>query len=296
MGTSPIPIVANPLAGGGRGRSRALAIQAALKELGAETTIHWSERPGHCEEIARTLRGGADRIVGCGGDGTIHQVANGLRDSGVALAVARAGRGNDLARSLETPEEAGEFARMVVRGERRRIDLGEAVAEDGGRRRFCTVAALGFDAEVARRLVAGGPVGGPWAYTYGILRTLISYRARQVRLEGDFGVFEGEVFLAATANTSLYGGGLTIAPGAEPDDGLFKVCVIRPVSRLQVLWLFRGVRTGDHLRHPAVDLHETRSVRITAPAPLDLYADGERLATTPVTLEIVPGALDVLVP
>ncbi|MCZ6602851.1 MAG: diacylglycerol kinase family lipid kinase [Planctomycetota bacterium] len=291
-----VPIVANPVSGGGVGRARAEAIRRALGERGWDAPIHWTESPGHAEEIARKLSGEAERIVACGGDGTIHQVVNGIRDSEVALAVAPAGRGNDLARVLGVPNDPGAFAEMVAAGKSRRIDLGRAVREGGQVRRFCTVAALGFDAEVARRVVTGGPIRGPGAYIYGVFRTLIGYRPCRVRIEGEFGVFDDEVFLAATANTSTYGGGMVIAPGARPDDGQLSICLIRPVSRIRVLWLFKGVRSGRHIHHPAVTLYQSRSIRITAPSPLELYADGEFLATTPVTLEVDPSALDVLVP
>lgn len=296
MTAKRIPIIANPAAGGGRGRRRALKTAKALEGVGIDPTIHWTERPGHGEALAAELGGEADVIVVSGGDGTIHQVVNGLGDCRAALAVAHAGRGNDLARVLGIPRGVSAFARMVAAGKRRRIDLGQATEKDGRRRRFCTVAGLGFDAEVARRVVAGGPVGGPGAYVYGILRTLFSYEPCPVRIEGEFGVFEDEVFLAATANTSMYGGGLIIAPEARPDDGLFSICLIRPVSRLQVLWLFRGVRSGAHIDHPAVSMHESPTLRITAPRPLQLFADGEPLATTPVTLEVLVDALDLIVP
>lgn len=290
------PIVANPAAGGGRGKRRALEVEEAMRGAGMETEIHWTEGADHAEALAEELGKEAEVLVVCGGDGTIHRVVNGLDLSGTALAIAPSGRGDDLARVLGVPRDPGEFARMVAAGRRRRIDVGRSTGADGRRRRFCTVAALGFDAEVARRVVAGGPIGGPWVYVYGILRTLLSYRPRAVRLEGDFGVFEDEIFLAATANTSVYGGGLKIAPPASPDDGLLWVCLIRPVSRLAVLSVFLKVRSGGHVDHPAVSIRKSRSVRITSSSPMDLYADGEPLSTTPVTLDLLPRALDVLVP
>ena len=293
---SHAPIVANPLAGDRHAKGAALEIQAALREIGLDAPIHWTEGPDHTESLARDLMKDAECIVACGGDGTVHQVANPLAGTDVGLAVVPAGRGNDLARVLGIPSDPAAFAKMVSARRRRRIDLGRATDGAGRSRYFCTVAALGFDAEVAKRLVSGGAFGGPRAYVYGVLKTLLSYRPQSVRLEGDFGVIDGEVFLVATGNTSTYGGGFKIAPGAEPDDGLLRVCLIRPVSRLVVLALLRLVRPGKHLNHPAVSLYETRSVKISAPEPLDLYADGEPLFTTPVTLEVVGKALDVIVP
>lgn len=292
-----LPIVANPVSGQSRGRKVAEGVRDALRGLGVAAEIHWTEDSDQAQRIAAEVTGdGAGTIVACGGDGTIHNVVNAVAGSGVVVGVAPAGRGNDLARMLDLPREPGAIAAMLAAGRRRRVDLGRAT-EDGGRvRHFVTVAACGFDAEVARRLVHGGPVGGPWAYMYGTAVTLMSYQPRQGRIEGDFGVFEGPFFLAATANTSMYGGGISIAPGAAIDDGLFRLCIIRPISRPVVVALFRRVRAGTHLDHPAVSYHTSRKVRIATEVPIDLFADGEPLATTPVTLEVLPGGLEVIVP
>ena len=292
-----LPIVANPVSGQSAGLKVAEGVRDALRELGVAAEIHWTEGSEQAQRIAAEVTGdGADMIVACGGDGTIHNVVNAVAGSGVVVAVAPAGRGNDLARILEMPREPEAIARVIHAGKRRKVDLGRAT-EDGGRvRHFCTVAACGFDAEVARRLVDGGPVGGPWAYLYGTAVTLMSYQPRRGRIEGDFGVFEGEFFLAATANTSMYGGGIQIAPGASIDDGNLRLCIIRPISRPVVVTLFRRVRAGTHLDHPAVSYHTTSKVRIATDDPIDVYADGEPLATTPVTLEVLPGGLEVIVP
>lgn len=290
-----VAILANPMAGGGRGKRRAVEIQTALRDEGIRAPVHWTAAPGHAETLARHLGGEeADLIVVCGGDGTIHETVNGMDLGGPALAVAQAGRGNDLARVLGMPRDAAGFARVVATGRRRWIDLGQATGADDRRRRFCTVAALGFDAEVARRVLAGGPGGGSWVYLYGILRSLVSYRSRLVRVEGEFGALEERVFLAATANTSMYGGGVRIAPQAAVDDGLLTLCLVRPVSRLMVITLYRRVRAGLHIGHPAVAVRQGRSIRITSPEPIDLYADGEPLATTPVTLDVLPRSLQVI--
>ena len=291
-----IPIVANPVSGRGRGREMALRVADALAFRGNTASIHWTEDSPQTERVARELAGHAKMIVACGGDGTVHNVANALLESGTAMAVAPAGRGNDLARMLEVPADPDGIASMIVAGRRRSIDLGRATGGDGRTRAFCTVAACGFDAELARRLVHGGPVGGPWAYVYGTLMTLLSYEPRRARFEGDFGVFDGEFFLAATCKTSMYGGGIRIAPGASLDDGLLRICIIRPISRPVVIALFRRVRRGTHLDHPKVSLHKTARLTITAPSPLDLYADGEMLASTPVTIDVLPRALEVIVP
>ena len=291
-----IPVIANPVAGRRRGRKSAEDLKEALRRAGIPSEIHWTEGAEQTTRIAASLAEGARRIVVCGGDGTVHNVVNAIAGKETALAVVPAGRGNDLARMLGMPRDPAAIAEVIRADRRRRIDLGRATEATGRERRFCTVAACGFDAEVARRLVHGGPIGGPLAYTYGTAVTLLGYRPRHGRIEGDFGVFEGEFFLAATAKTSMYGGGMRIAPGASLDDGRLRLCIIRPISRPVVALLFRRVRAGTHLDHPAVSYHTTAAVRITTEAPIDLYADGEPLASTPVDLDVLPAALEVIAP
>jgi len=117
-----------------------------------------------------------------------------------------------------------------------------------------------------------------------------------VEIRGARHAFSGRILLAATANTALYGGGMRIAPGAQPDDGLFRVCLIRQVDRLTVLRLLPLVIAGRHTQHPAVEFWDTPFLEVRADPPCEVYADGERLGRTPIRLEILPGALHVVVP
>jgi diacylglycerol kinase (ATP) len=291
MCSDTIHIVANPISGHGKGKVIATKLNEHL-----EANLHWTENGPQCEALSRKLASPDATIVACGGDGTVHGVVNGIANTKATLAVMAAGRGNDLARMLDLPTDPEQMAEVIKRHNTRSIDLARATQADGTQRIFSTVACCGFDAEVARRIAAGSPIGGPWAYTYGVLRTLITYRPREATIRGDFGEHTGPIYLAATAKTSMYGGGVKIAPGASLDDGLLRLCIVRPVSRPTVIALFGKVRAGKHLDHPAVDYHATSKVEITSPDPLDLYADGEPLATTPVTMDVLPRAMEVVVP
>ena len=115
-------------------------------------------------------------------------------------------------------------------------------------------------------------------------------------LTGDFGVRDAKMFLAATANTSSYGGGMFIAPDAQPDDGLFDVCVIDEVSKFTVLRIFPKVFAGTHATHPKVEILRTSSLKIETDEPFLLFADGEPIVETPTTIEMLPKALEVVVP
>ena len=162
---------------------------------------------------------------------------------------------------------------------------------------FTTIATCGYDTEVSRRAAKGTPLfAGTASYAYAAVETLFYYEPPFVRLEGDFGVHEGPLLLAATGITSRYGGGFQIVPDARIDDGLFDVCIIRPVSALTVLRLLVTLFWGGHVGHPAVSIHQTRTLKIETDTPMLLYADGEPMCETPATIEIIKHGLIVMSP
>lgn len=295
-------IVANPVSGHGRGGRQAEQVARRLREAGAECRILYTTAPGHAADIAREA---VDRctseaverpcIVVCGGDGTVHEVVNALANASAprfSLGLIPAGRCDDFASALGVPDDAEGIAQVLLAGYARAVDLGRI-----GDRYFCSVATLGFDSSVARLVEdMRMPLTGTAAYVYAALRTLLRYRAPRMRLTLDETVVDEPVFLAATANTSSYGGRLHIAPTADPYDGRFDVCVVSQRSRLQAVYLLLSVMRRRHGELRGVRMVRAGSVTIESPDPLEIWADGEYLAKTPATLEVVPNALDVIVP
>jgi diacylglycerol kinase (ATP) len=298
-----ILIIANPTSGRGRGRHTAEAVQADLLSRDIETRIQYTRCRGDAERLAQDVchSGGAlpDCIVACGGDGTIQEVAhalaclaNGNPNSAPALGLAPAGRCNDFARALGITCDPRLIASVLAENHTTPVDLGRANG-----RHFCTVATVGIDAEISRFVdEMNMPLTGTPAYLYGAIRVLMRYRPRGLRLEGDFGVIDEPVFLASTANTSSYGGAVPIAPGASPTDGRLDLCVIRFMSRLRALAMIPSVLRGRHINRPDVRFLQTARVVITAAEPLELWADGEHIATTPATIDVVPAAIRVATP
>ncbi len=292
-------IIANPVSG--RGRARRIGEQVAdlLYACGVNVDLIMSGAPGDCERLAREVlvRGGR-QVAACGGDGTVHEVINGLANSDAILGVVPCGRGNDLARALGLPRDVKDVVNTLVHGVDRAIDLGKA-----GGRFFATVASLGFDTAVAQRMQNQGTgfltraleVGGTVSYGLTVLRTLFGYRSSFVRLRGDFGVFEGRVLLAATANAPFYGSGIKIAPDAIVDDGMLDVCIVADVSRWTVLRMFLSAYSGAHVGHSAVRVVRTRTLQIESDDSLWIFADGEPMCEIPAKIEVVPGALRVKV-
>jgi diacylglycerol kinase (ATP) len=288
-----VVVIANPAAGGGRGARVGERVVSALAARGVDAALAPTAGPGDATRLAAAaVAGGARTVAACGGDGTVHEVVAALAGGTAALGIVPCGRGNDLARVLGIPAAVEAAAEVLAAGRVRRIDLGRI-----GDHRFSTVASLGFDAEAAelvhRRRV---PFTGTAAYLCAVARTLVTYRAPGAHLEGSFGVFDGEILLAATGNTSTYGGGMRIAPRAVCDDGLLDLCIVRPVPRATFLRHFPRIFAGTHENLPFVEMLRTRELAITTSRPLWIYADGEPIGRTPARITVEPGALAVRCP
>ena len=295
-----ILIITNPASNHGRGARAAGLAAAQLRARGAEPEIRETEASGDAERIATEAiadRGESLRcIVACGGDGTIQEVAGALAkaktESPPPLGLIPAGRCNDFAHALGVPKDPTRAADLLIEGTAKPFDLGRV-----NDRYFCTVATIGIDSEVSS-YVDGmrGPLKGTIAYLYGALCVLRRYQAKPVRIKGDFGQIEQPIFLASSGNTRLYGGSIPIAPDADPTDGLLDLCVIDAVSKLRALALIPAVLAARHRNRRGVRIIQTKRFTIDATDPLEIWADGERIAQTPATIEAMPAALRVVVP
>ena len=287
-------LIANPISG--KGKAAAVA-EKAFQRLTAEGytgQLELTTQAGDANRIAReVIENDSHWIIACGGDGTVHEVVNAMAEKpDVVLGVLPCGKGNDFAEALRIPTKPVEAIEVLLQGVTRQIDLGKI-----GDHYFDTIVTCGYDAEVSRRVTEeGAPFSGTASYVYTAITTLFRYRSPVVRLKGDFGSYEGEILLTATGITSSYGGGLKIVPGAIIDDGLLDVCIIEPVPRHTVLRLLFTLFWGGHAGHPAVRMHRTKSLTIETDPPVLLYADGERICYTPVTVEIVEHGLTVIAP
>jgi len=298
-----ILIIANPISGKGRGRRMAEGVCEELKRHGLAAEVRFTQAAGDAERIAREAVEGDGHmpacLVPCGGDGTIQQVANILAEARTRLGercptmgLAPSGRCNDFARALGISTDVERIARVIATGTTRPVDLGKV-----NDRHFCTVATVGIDAEISRYVDEMTlPLAGTIAYLYGAVSVLLRYKPRALRIQGDFGCIEEPVFLASSANTSSYGGAVPIAPGADPTDGLLDLCVIEHTSIWRAFRLIPTVLRGRHIARREVSFLQTKRFTIDAPEPVELWADGERIATTPATVEIAPAALQMRLP
>jgi diacylglycerol kinase (ATP) len=285
-------LLVNPAAGSARAKRIAALAAREFEAAGVSLSVRKSAGPGHLVELAAAAAGEEADIAVCGGDGSLNEVINGLGTRDRPLGIIPGGRGDDVARNLGIPLETAAACRSILAGARRSVDLVRA-----GSRLYTGIGGAGVDSEVTRRANESRlPLRGHAVYTWAVLRTLSSFRPYHFTIEADGWNYEGDVMFAGVANNRSYGGGMILSPPSRPDDGVIEVCIIEKRSRLSLLASFPRLFRGTHLNLPGVKLFRCRRLHIASDRPADFYADGEPMGKLPIDIEVIPGALDILVP
>lgn len=310
MVTSPygtMLLVANP--GAGRGRNAVLPrLEEALRRRGLAFETAVTDAPGDAARLAREAVEDRDLrfLVAVGGDGTVHEVVNGLVDaatgapraSDVVLGAVAGGSGCDFIRTFgldRAPE------RMVAHldGEGRMpIDLGRArlTGPDGRPRTvlFANVAEAGYGALVVERAAAMPRWVGRARYLLGILSAVRRFELVDATVTVDHTSVAEPMSNVIVANGQFFGGNLKVAPRALPDDGRLNVQIWRGEAR-DVFLQTPKLRVGEHLSSPDVREYQSTTVRVDARRPIVVEADGEVLGTTPATFDVLGHALHLKV-
>lgn len=274
---------------GGRGRAAAAApIVRRVIEQAGHTPVDISG--ASAEESAGAARdaaaAGAERLIAVGGDGTLHLALQGAVGTDAVLGLVPAGTGNDYARAFGLFGLSVEEAAARALGPARPVDV---VRTDHQRWVAFNVTG-GFTVDVNERADRMRFPKGPSRYTVATLLTMpgLRYRELAVTVDGERSEYRSALF--AVANTPTFGGGMAICPDADPDDGLLDVCVVGPASRSTMLRLLPKVFEGGHVGNRHVHMLRGSTVTIEG-EPMDLVGDGESIGQTPITAEVVPGAV-----
>jgi YegS/Rv2252/BmrU family lipid kinase len=225
------------------------------------------------------------------GDGLIGAVGGALAGSETPLGIVPAGRGNDLARLLGIPGDPEGAVAVLAAGHTRRIDVGEANG-----RRFLGIASSGFDAEANRRANETTLLRGNLVYAYAGIRTLLGWKPARFTVQAGGRRIRFSGYSVSAANGRFYGGGMMIAPDADPCDGEFDVVTVGEVGKLRFLGNLPKVFKGTHVEEDEVRVFRAPRLELSASRPFPVYADGEHLTDLPVSLRLLPRALSILVP
>ena len=287
-----IALLTNPTSGKGKGRRTAAIALPRLKEAGFEVQELVGDHAADALDLARqAVADGVESLVVCGGDGMVHLAVQAVAGTGTNLGIIPGGTGNDVARYFDIPRNDPQAAADIVVGSRvRSVDLARA-----GATYFVTVMAAGFDSKVNERANAMAWPKGQMRYNLATLAELRVFQPLPYTLVLDGEEHRLDAMLVAVGNGASFGGGLRITEGAVLDDGLLDVVVIRPMSKRKLVASYPRLFTGTIAEIPEYEHHLVKEVTVAAPG-IVAYADGERIGSLPLTVEVAPAALRVLVP
>lgn len=297
-------IIANPTAGNGAVGRRWPVIEALLQEMGFAYSVQFTQHRGHAVRLVDdAVQKGCRHILGLGGDGTNHEIANGILrqphapPDAITYALLPIGTGNDWARTYAIPHQP--------RARLQRLLLGETVLQDAGKvtylkdgqpaeRYFVNVAGMAYDAFIAQKLERHRFVSR-LQYLIMVGRYLFEYRLTPARLSWEKNTVEDSFYTINVGICRYSGGGMQLVPHAVPDDGLLAVTFARRLPKWEVLLQTNRFYNGTLLRHPKVGGFQTRHLRVEhlGSIPTLLEADGEFLGESPAEFSILPKALRI---
>lgn len=304
-----IYFIINPKAGNGSCLKIWKRLEPELKNKNISYLAFFTEYQGHANSIAATIATGDHEkkiLIAVGGDGTMHEVMNGMiKYKNIILGFIPGGSGNDFCRGFQIPSEPAEALEVIFRLMNKEvvsIDIGDITMQDQAKHYFINNMGAGFDALISyevnqscMKVLLNKLSMGRLIYSYFLLKKLFTYKCSTIDLsiDGKKHIFEHTWFVTVS-NQPYYGGGMKIAPRSVPDDGIFDITVVHQLSRLKLLVVFISVFWGKHIHFKEVKTFKGSFVSIQTNSPLYVHADGEFIGYTPLTIYLHSKALKVL--
>lgn len=296
-------VIMNPVSGEGKARDLVEAVADQCRHHSDAEVLLTTGR-GHARQLAAdAVAEGFDLVVAAGGDGTLHEVVNGLFDgrrTRLPIGIIPLGSGNDMAYALDIPHDIAQAVALAFEGTERALDLG--LIDDGRGRPevFENNMGIGFDATVVIRTQQMTRLSGFVMYMTAVLQTIaFNYDAPDLELHFDDETVRQQSLFLALGLGPRHGGGFLLTPDALPDDGLIDSCLVNPVSRLTMIRMLLRVIKGTHTTSEHVSMRQNKRLAIIASTPLPIHVDGEMLAypednVRRVTITCLPGALRIV--
>jgi YegS/Rv2252/BmrU family lipid kinase len=297
--------IVNPNADMGRAWRTIADLRPLVEEFGG---ADWAGTvyPTHATTLARqAAEAGCELVIAAGGDGTVHEVVNGLMQVPQAarprLGIVPLGSGNDFAHSAGIKSNPAEAFKQIYTGQPKRIDLGVFDIGHGEREYFDNTFGLGFDATVTIRSHRLRLIRGFMMYLVAVLQTLsLNHDAPMMHIVTDLETWNDETIMMVVCNGPREGGGFLVAPGSDISDGILNYATVCHVSRLMMLRLVPEVMKGTHGRFKQVRMGQLHRMQLQADKPVTIHADGEVISgfgtdVKDVTVEVVPGALELMI-
>jgi diacylglycerol kinase (ATP) len=284
--------ILNPAAANGKGAAMYSKLDTLCQKAGIAYEIELTEKRGHAQLIAKRAVGNFTYVVAVGGDGTIHEVVNGLIPSQAKLGILPVGTGNDLIRGLGITDHFEKAFDIILRGDTCFIDIGkiEHIYFHNG-------VGIGFDAWVAYETLQERFFRGKLKYLAGIIKVLYKYNPPEMTLFYKEKVLQDRFFMINIANGLYMGGGFKLTPSAKFDDGELDLNIVTNLTKLKVFKNFLGVFSGKHTNMAEVTQAKARRVKIMSDQPFAVQADGEFISADLKTVEVtlIPRALEIVI-
>jgi len=299
-----VKIILNPMADMGNAWRVARDLRSITEQHGG---VDWSGTvyPGHAIELAKQAgEQGYDMVIAMGGDGTVHEVMNGLmqihEEKRPILGIVPVGSGNDFAHGIGISTTSTEALVYALDGKPSTVDLGLMTDGDGRKEYFDNTLGIGFGAIVTIRSHRLPVLRGFLMYLTAVLQAIIlDHNPIAMQIETDSEKWEQKVIYLVLCNGPREGGGFLIAPDAKIDDGILHYAMITDVSRLMMFRIVPEVMKGTHGRFKQVRMGTCKKFTLSADRPLYIHADGEIFSgpgtdLRKVSFEILPDALKVV--
>ncbi|MFC1852357.1 diacylglycerol/lipid kinase family protein [candidate division CSSED10-310 bacterium] len=297
--------IVNPAAGGGEVGQKWIEIEKRLRAQSVQYQVHQTTAPLEATEITRqALADGYKQFISVGGDGTNHEIINGLFDhqdtipAGVSLGFFPSGSGNDFLRFINISDDLSQSMNRLHTAHTQKIDIGKMSFNRAGvkcHEYYLSVAGTGFTADVTKTANDYFKFLGGYCYIGGFLPNIAFLQNVALEITIDEETYHRKSCMTVVANTAYFGGGMKIAPDASIQDGLLDILLFREFGRLELIMNFLDVFKGTHVRHSKVEVFRGRHVTIKSEIKQNLLADGEIIGQTPVEFFCLPQVLSVRV-
>jgi len=286
-----ILVIVNPAAGGGKTLRLQPRIKRWLSESPHEFLFVIPKSPEEmCQEILNAPAGGMEAILLLGGDGTVNDALPAIATTNLLLGFLPCGRGNDFARNTGLPMDLKESCGLPSSPSVYQSDLPTINGKP-----FIGIAYVGFDAEVNGLANEGkGFFNGTLGYTVCVLRALKNFKPFEIEMTIDDHSLRERVMMVSVANGPYYGGGMKIAPQATMNDGNLDICIVKEISKWELLRQFPKVFNGTHISHPKIIMTSGRSIKIISDKSREIFADGEHVGRLPAECMIGSQTIRIL--
>ncbi len=277
-----IVVIVNPDSRRFRRGNHESILRKLFEQKGIPVDIRRSQNLWHAREMAGEAARNCNLVVAAGGDGTVRYLACELRGAEAVLGVLPMGSGNDLCTALEIPYQLDRAVDILRDGRCRKMDFGMIKGYDG----FVNTLGIGFDGLVGYEAGRIRSLRGMLKYTWVTLKHIFSYRSSIMTITLDGKVIRDCMLMVTIANGPMEGGGIRVAPSADPFDGFLDVVMIRDLNMIRRIILFLRILIGLPPGPPVMESRKVRSISVQSESPVYAHADGELLDKELTSLEV----------